>query len=193
MSPFRLALSGLAGLALAATFALPVVADDGDHEGLGERSFSELSREIIIGKKIAPVPLTIKHRDPSSVYLGAYIVEAVAGCNGCHSNNQYTATGNPFNGQPKQVNTACYLNGGQAFGPFVSRDITPDSTGMPAGLTFAAFKNVLRTGNDPEHPGTLLQVMPWDAFQNMTTTDLRAIYDYLSSIPSLPMGGAAPC
>jgi hypothetical protein len=156
---------------------------------------SEINAEITRGRMIAPVPLTIPDDvDPQSVFLGSYIVEAVATCNSCHSNKEYTVTGNPFNGQPKQVNQTCYLNGGQSLGPnIVSRNITPDNRGRPAGLTFVMFKNLMRTGNDPEHPGTLLQVMPWDGFQNMTNTELKAIYDYLSSIPSLPTGGVSPC
>jgi hypothetical protein len=190
MRCLRFALAGVAGLALAATLALPVLADEHDFD----KDTREIAREIKIGKRIAPVPLTLGRRDPASVYLGAYIVEAVATCNSCHSNKEYTATGNPFNGQPKQVNTTCYLNGGQSFGPgLVSRNITPDSSGKPAGITFATFKNLMRTGNDPQNPGTLLQVMPWDGFQNMTDTDLRAIYDYISSIPSLPTGGSGNC
>jgi hypothetical protein len=178
----RAALLSLIGFAFAVGMVLPATAD-------------EIRNEVIRGKMIAPVPLKIPPGvNPASVYLGAYVVEAVATCNSCHSNMEYTATGNPFNGQPKQVNTACYLNGGQSFGPgIVSRNITPDSTGKPAGITLATFINLMRTGNDPQNPGTLLQVMPWDGFQNMTDTDLEAIYDYLSSIPSLPDGGTAPC
>jgi hypothetical protein len=45
----------------------------------------------------------------------------------------------------------------------------------------------LRTGHNPfDQPGYLLQVMPWPAFAKKTDGDLRAIYDYLSAIPSLP-------
>ena len=86
----------------------------------------------------------------------------------------------------KQVNVNCYLAGGTAFGPFVSRDITPWENGMPAGLTFDAFRHVIRTGEDPDNPGQLLQVMPWPVYQSMTDRDLRAIYEYLSAIPAIP-------
>ncbi|HEY2739568.1 MAG TPA: cytochrome C, partial [Thermoanaerobaculia bacterium] len=77
-----------------------------------------------------------------------------------------------------------YLAGGQQFGPFVSANITPDSHGLPAGLTWPQFKQVIRTGHDPE--GGLLQVMPWPAYQDMTDRDLQAVYEYLRAIPSLP-------
>lgn len=157
----------------------------------GVRAKTDLRDAIEIGKMIAPVPLTIPSNvDPNRVYYGAYLVESPAGCDGCHSNRQYTSNGNPFNGQKRHVNVHCYMNGGQAFGPFISRNVTPDATGKPAGLTLAQFTHVFRTGEDPEHPGTLLQVMPWDGYQFMTGRDIEAVYDYLSSIPSLPMGGA---
>ncbi len=178
----RSTLFGLAALALTVGVAPPALAN-------------EILEEIIRGRAIAPVPLKVPENvNRLSAYLGSYVVEAMATCNSCHSNKEYTATGNPFNGQRKQVNKTCYLNGGQSFGPgLVSANITPDKTGRPAGLTYAAFKDLMRTGHDPRDPGTLLQVMPWDGFQNMTETDLRAIYDYLSSIPTLPDGGSAPC
>ncbi len=113
----------------------------------------------------------------------------MAGCNDCHTNPSYTTTGNPFFGQPKQINTACYLAGGQHFGPFVSRNLTPDAHGRPAGMTFNQFKNVIRTGADMDNPGQLLQVMPWPSYQNMTGRELNAIYAFLASIPSI----ANPC
>jgi len=176
MTNIRAALLGAAGLVLA---TIPAMA--------------QIIEEISIGKKIAPVPLTIPRGvSAASVYLGSYIVNAGADCDGCHSNNEFTSTGNPFNGQLKQINTLCYLNGGQSFGPFYSRNITPDASGKPAGITYATFVNLIRTGQDPQDPGTLLQVMPWPTFRNMTDTDLKAIYDYLSSIPSLPYGGTSP-
>lgn len=51
---------------------------------------------------------------------------------------------------------------------------------------------MLRTGVDLEnqHPqiSPLLQVMPWPIYQNMSDRDLRAIYEYLSTIPCLEGG-----
>ncbi|HEU5134948.1 MAG TPA: hypothetical protein VFU13_07375 [Steroidobacteraceae bacterium] len=52
-----------------------------------------------------------------------------------------------------------------------------------AGLTFEEFEHLLRTGEDQ---GRILQVMPWNVYGKMTRLDLRAIYEYLSAIPSLP-------
>jgi len=91
-------------------------------------------------------------------------------------------------GQPEAINAPHYMSGGRTFGPFtVSANITPDATGKPAGLTFEQFRETLRTGHNPlDPPGVLLQVMPWPVIGKKTDNDLRAIYEYLSSIPSLP-------
>ncbi|HEX2282036.1 MAG TPA: hypothetical protein VHG52_09785, partial [Thermomicrobiales bacterium] len=81
--------------------------------------------------------------------------------------------------------------GGTQFGPFTSRNLTPDpNTQLPAGLTFEQFLKEMRYGIDLDrkHPeiSPLLQMMPWSVYSNMTDRDLRAIYEYLSAIPSLP-------
>jgi hypothetical protein len=70
---------------------------------------------------------------------------------------------------------------------FVSRNLTPETNGLPAGLTFDEFLLVMRTGIDLDHThpqfGPLLQVMPWPVYQDMTDRDLLAIYEYLRAIP----------
>ncbi len=71
--------------------------------------------------------------------------------------------------------------------PFVSDNLTPDASGKPAGLTFDQFRTTLQTGHNPlDPPGIALQIMPWPVFGKKTDYDLRAIYEYLSAIPSLP-------
>ncbi len=44
----------------------------------------------------------------------------------------------------------------------------------------------MRTGRDPDGSGRILQVMPWPVYSKMTDLDLRAVYEYLRAIPSLP-------
>lgn len=155
-----------------------------------ETAADDEAERIRIGFAVAPVPLALRHKDPNLVGLGSYLVNTQAGCNDCHTNPSYLPTGNPFMGEPAQVNVAGYLAGGQTFGPFTSRNITPDASGNPAGLTFAQFSRVIRTGLDPEHLhpalGPLLQVMPWPTYSHMSDHDLAAIYEYLRAIPSLP-------
>jgi len=98
---------------------------------------------------------------------------------------------------------------GDYVGPdIISRNLTPDKTGLPeGGHTFEQFKKIFRTGVDLDHlhptctassptptpancipppvDGSLLQVMPWPNFQDMTDHDIRAIYEYLSAIPCI--------
>jgi hypothetical protein len=158
-------------------------------------------RKILRGLRIAPVPLDLTRNNRALVGLGSYIVNAQGGCNDCHTNPPYAEGGNPFQGQPPVVNTAGYLAGGMAFGPFISRNITPCQDSKPAGLTFEEFLQVMQTGVDLKDdvlpPGNtpLLQVMPWPVYAQMTHCDLRAIYEYLRAIPPhegcVPPGGQA--
>ncbi len=161
---------------------------------------SELDR-IIRGYQINPVPLNLRGKDLALVGLGSYNVNAKGGCNDCHTAPPYAPDGDPFIGEPKQINAARYLAGGVPFGPPgdpntpVSRNLTPRaSTGLPAGLTWPQFRQTMRTGEDLKHRAPfvpsaqhdLLQVMPWPVFQSMIERDLRGIYEYLRAIPSLP-------
>jgi len=136
--------------------------------------------------KTQGINLDLKGRNRGLVGLGSYLVNAAGACNECHTAPPYLSP-SPFAflGAPKQVNINCYLAGGVAFGPFVSRDITPWENGKPAGLTFDQFVHVMRTGEDPDNPGQVLQVMPWPAYGEMTDRDLRAVYEYLSAIPAI--------
>ena len=145
------------------------------------------------GLHLAPVPLNLRHRNRALVGLGSYIVNAQGGCNDCHTNPSYLPGHDPHLGQPELINAPCYLSGGQSFGPFVSRNITPNAQGLPAGLTFDDFLVILRTGIDddnvpphvpPPPAQDLLQVMPWPVYGKMSTRDLRAVYEYLRAIPS---------
>jgi hypothetical protein len=191
-------------------------------------------RMIKIGLDLAPVPLNLSKKDPDLVGLGSYVVNAVADCNGCHSDpsTSYTATGNPFflvppNGPysgTKKVDPAFYLGGNQDFGALgpppspdiISRNLTPDKTGMAAGgHTRIEFVQIMKTGVDMDHAhpncslavtkncfphgtglppfdGDLLQIMPWPAFRSMTDRQLTAIYEYLSAIPCLEGGPGEP-
>jgi hypothetical protein len=73
---------------------------------------------------------------------------------------------------------------------FISRNLTPRANGLPANLTYSQFRQSLRHGTDfkNRHPeiSPLLQVMPWPVYGQMTEQDLRAVYEFLRAIPSLP-------
>jgi hypothetical protein len=92
----------------------------------------------------------------------------------------------------------------------VSRNLTPDKTGRPeGGRTYAEFREIMRTGIDLDHQhpncsdptvtastscfplnlpwdGDLLQIMPWPELRHLTEHELRAIYEYLSTVPCNP-------
>src|SRR5678815_5362249 len=106
------------------------------------------SSKIAQGADIAPVPLDMKGLNPALVREGSYIVNAQGGCNDCHTVPSYAEGGNPFQGQPEVINAACYLAGGAAFGPFVSRNLTPRANGLPAGRTLEQFKQIMHEGAD---------------------------------------------
>lgn len=168
--------------------------------------------QVVEGFRISPVPeasLTFKRGQRFNVGLGSYIVNGTGDCSGCHSYPEFLAAapGDPFNGLPTaqslktvlvaNYDVAHFLAGGQCFGPFMARNITPDTDGLPADLTETNFIAMMRTGedfecaNDPtdpicaiEPPTPVLQVMPWPAFHNMTDRDLKAVYAYLSALPA---------
>lgn len=148
-------------------------------------------QEIRKGLAISPVPLNLQGKNRNLVGLGSYIVNAQSGCNDCHTNPSYVPGHDPFLGQPLRINRANYLAGGTQFGPFVSRNLTPNANGLPAGLTAQQFIQVMRRGTDlkhipphvPSEEHDLLQVMPWPVFRNMSDRDLRAIYEFLRAIP----------
>jgi hypothetical protein len=192
----RWALAIVAGAVIvsAATSLLPDTrarAQGGDDQGEQNRTPGEQSR-IRQGFAIAPLRLNVNGQNRALVGLGSYFVNAAAGCNDCHTNfPHYEPGGDPFLGQPKEINLANYLRGGRPFpavdptgveNPITSRSLRPEN-GLPAGLTLDQFVDVMRNGTDYDHPGRLLQVMQWPTFQNMTDRDLLAIYAYLSTLP----------
>jgi hypothetical protein len=154
----------------------------------GNDSNDKDGSRIRMGYDLAPVQLDVAGLNPDLVGLGSYILNAQIGCNDCHTWPNYAPGGNPFLGQPEQINTAHYMGGGRPFpNGIVSPNISPDPvTGLPAGLTLDEFMSVMRTGVHPDNPNRLLQVMPWPQYRNMRDRDLEAIYEYLSAIPSVP-------
>ena len=179
---------GLSFAALAATVLLlrmPIAMADNDDE-----DECKGDSRVAQGFQIAPVHLDLQGKKRALVGLGSYIVNAVGGCNDCHTQPNYATGGDPFKGQQKRINTAGYLAGGRIFfDPIISRNLTPEKSGLPAGLTLQQFIKVIRTGIDPDaaHPqfGPFLQVMPWPVYQDMTERDLRAVYEYLRAIPCI--------
>ena len=177
----------LTGVVITANTQDPSVAASQETVAAAVDAAADEPLEVTIGFRINPVRLRFAPEQRELVGLGSYIVNAQGGCNDCHTNPPYEAGHDPFRGEPGRINRANYLAGGAQFGPFVSRNITPDSKGKPGGLSFDEFLNVMRHGFDIDnaHPqlGKKLQVMPWPVFANMRLHHLRAIYTYLTAIP----------
>jgi len=169
----------------------PGIAGSGDSSSAGDRE------RIDAGFAMTPVPLDMQGKNPRLVGLGSYLVNAVGACHDCHTNPSYLPGGDPYQGQPIQINTANFLAGGKLFGPFVSSNLTPDANGLPTGRTLEQFMSVMRQGlnlncqpGDPPPHCPLLHVMPWPNFQDSSDGDLQAIYEYLSAIPHAEPGTA---
>ena len=147
------------------------------------------------GLAISPVQVNAGFgRTRFLIGLGSYLVNGVGGCNDCHTNPGHVAGGDPALGQPEKINAANFLAGGVKFGPFTSRNLTPDPkrNNLPAGMTLEQFIRVIRTGEDTQKLHTqispLLQVMPWPVYAKMSDRDLQAIYYYLSVLPHAEPG-----
>jgi hypothetical protein len=193
------AANGIVAMLLATAIALPGAAGGADLSDLGEKIRRDVEDKLILagiidgrirrGLEIAPVPLDLKGKSRAKVGIGSYIVNAQGACNDCHTNPPFAAGGDAFRGEPKMINQAGYLAGGTAFGPFIARNLTPDASGKPAGLSLQQFIETMRTGKDFKnaHPqiSPLLQVMPWVVYGDMNTADLEAIYEYLRAIPPI--------
>jgi hypothetical protein len=139
------------------------------------------------GAEIAPVPLDLTGLNPALVREGSYIVNTQGGCNDCHTIPSYAPGGNPFVGEPEEIYAPCYLAGGAAFGPFVSRNLTPRGADrLPAFRTLEQFKQLMREGKDFRNDATpILQVMPWPVYGKMSDRELEAIYEFLRAIPTI--------
>ena len=68
----------------------------------GKADDDESESRIKRGFAIVPVKLNLVEKNRAWVGLGSYLVNAVGGCNDCHTNPSYTTGGNPFLGQPQQ-------------------------------------------------------------------------------------------
>jgi len=117
------------------TLAVPQL-KAGDKRGNDDPDFAR----ILTGLKISPVRLNLKGKNLALVGLGSYIVNAQGACNDCHTNPPFQEGGNPFQGQPEKINTENFLAGGMMFGPFVSRNITPDAD-EPTGAAAVSRPN----------------------------------------------------
>jgi len=165
-----------------------------------------------IGLAIAPVPLNLAGLDQTKVGLGSYLVNAVGDCNGCHSSGEppvfvspYVPGRNPYFGQPEKIDPTIYLNGGTNFGPvgtptgpllyagpnIITRNLTPDNTGLPAGgRTLAQFLQIIMTGIDLDniHPTCTAAQLAIISAPNVTPAELPNCIPTSTNPPNTPEG-----
>jgi hypothetical protein len=159
------------------------------------KSWTEYASQIPPGVALNPVPLKVEGRNAAVVIRGSYLVNASRHCSFCHTCPPYAAA--PESAPPDftpAVNAVNYMAGGKRFGAAkdtnapVSANLTPElKTGLPGGLTYEQFRTALRTGQSHK-TGRKLEGMPWPMFQDLTDSDLLAIYEYLSAIPHAEPG-----
>ncbi|MRG91004.1 c-type cytochrome [Polyangium spumosum] len=154
----------------------------------GETS-TPLDERAEIGLQIAPVPLKLEGADRDVVGLGSYLVNAASACVDCHSCPTYAPGESPFTGGRGRLDAANYLGGGVPMGQgIVAPGLTPDTNGLPGGLTREQFVAAMRTGRSPHQPDHVLRVMPWPLYRHLSDQDLGAMYEYLRAIPPAQPG-----
>lgn len=124
--------------------------------------FPLLSHEEIEGRSIVRPEL-----EPAvTAEYGAYVAQV---CQGCHNPS---FTGGPMAGAPPEAPQPANL--------------TPHVSGL-AGWSEAGFITAMRTGMRPD--GRALDTfMPWQTFSRMSDVELRATWQFLSTLPPKAKG-----
>jgi hypothetical protein len=136
----------------------------------------------------APVPVDLTNKSTLLAQRGAYLVRLI-NCQTCHSTVNQPAGTEPAKDGWK-VTPQYYLSGGKVQQGVKVANITPDALGNPAGLSLKQFKAAMKQGVSSIDSSKKLVSMPWYNYAEMTDTDVKAIYEYLRSIPALAMGPA---
>ncbi len=154
------------------------------------------------GYSISPVALDTSKRgvhddegQGRSVGVGSYIVNATAHCNDCHTHPDRSANGS-------KVNTAAFLTGGTVFNTppplqpitgyvrATSANLEGASQGFfhEPGTTYARFREIIHTGTLvdalPPRPLAFPMMLVAPNLAKLLESDLRAVYDYATSIPA---------
>lgn len=114
----------------------------------------------------------------AEVRYGWYLVR-ISGCEDCHTEVMPNGKRNP---------AMMFAGGMQFHGPFgdpISLNITPSAEGI-GSMTEAMFSRTLRTGRVDGTGRQLNSVMPYIRYKGMKESDIRAIYEYLRTVPPVP-------
>ena len=117
-------------------------------------------------------------RDSSAAY-GQYLATVVANCYGCHTDRSPTGgfIGEPFAGGMVMEEPG---------GTFITPNLTTDSSSRIFGWTEQNFINRFRLGRVLKG-----SPMPWPSYKRMSDMELKAIYNFLKSLPAVKTGTKA--
>jgi mono/diheme cytochrome c family protein len=104
--------------------------------------------------------------DTTAAY-GKYLVLSVGNCAGCHTKRDISGT-----------YLAPLLSGGTPMNGLVPPNLTTDATGRVSTWSQQQFIDRFRKGKIFEK-----SEMPWNSFKRMNDTELKAIYNYLKTVP----------
>lgn len=137
---------------------------------------------------------------------GDYLVNAVGGCNDCHTpkregpNGPEDVPGRFLAGHDEAMPvpsapvlkapwmasvTGSFTAWSGPWGVSFTRNLTPDRETGLGDWTEQQFVDTMRKGRRQGHGRELLPPMPWMVYKAMTDDDLKAIYAYLRTIPSV--------
>lgn len=141
-----------------------------------------------------------------SIERGNYLV-SIMDCNVCHSPKLFSEqgpmidesrmlSGYPANAELPEINLEeitpdkWVLSNQEStawvglWGVSFAGNLTPDETGI-GSWSLDQFKRAIRQGKfkGMENSRQLLPPMPWQTYAHLSDEDLKAIYDYLNSIP----------
>lgn len=136
------------------------------------RTLSLFSAAILLAASTLSASAASDDYDTADIERGAYLVNAIAGCGGCHT------PPNESGGKSDAVLS------GQIEPQINMPNITPDIETGIGSWTAEHIETAIRAGVRPD--GSLLHpVMPWKFYERMEPADIRAIVGYLQSVPAV--------
>jgi len=135
-----------------------------------------MGRALFLGPKSGNT-FAAPPRGPTAEY-GAYLSQHVALCADCHTPTK------GLQSKPDRRRLFAGQSPPPTSFPANPANLTPDTLTGIGAWSEAAFLNTLRTGIDP-HRKPLNRFMPWPQLRRMTDEDLRAIYQYLRTVPAV--------
>ena len=160
---------------------------------------------LLAALSLASLALAAPASTPSQVKRGEYLVN-FGGCHDCHTpkkmgpNGPEIDTERLLSGHPEQmaVTPAPALAGpwlaatvatmtawSGPWGISYSANLTPDrETGLGA-WTEQNFVDTMRTGRHMGRGRPILPPMPWQMVKNLTDPDLKAVFAYLRTLPTV--------